>query len=134
MAHGHHVASTRMLVTVFGALIFLTIFTVFSSRFDLGWFTVPLAMIIASTKAALVVGFFMALKYDNRVNALVFAVGTIFVVVFLAFTLLDTTFRGDLPNTTEGTIMESDRATEALQARQDAGPGAAPAAPASPAH
>ncbi|NNE68898.1 MAG: oxidase, partial [Rhodothermales bacterium] len=118
MAHGHHVASTRLLVTVFGALVFLTLFTVFSSRFDLGWFTVPLAIMIAVTKAALVVGYFMALKYDNRVNALVFAVGSVFVVVFLVITLLDTTFRGDLPNTVQGTIMESDRATEALQARQ----------------
>jgi cytochrome c oxidase subunit 4 len=127
MAHGHHIASTRMLVTVFGSLIFLTIFTVVSSRIDIGIFNVPLAMLIATTKAALVVGFFMALKYDNRVNSLVFAVGVLFVVVFLTFTLLDTSFRGDLPNTTEGTIMEMDKSEAALQARQDAGPGAAPA-------
>ena len=118
-----------MLVTVFGSLIFLTIFTVVSSRVDLGALNVPLAMLIATTKAALVVGFFMALKYDNRVNLLVFGVGVLFVAVFLTFTLLDTTFRGDLPNTTEGTIMEIDAAEAALQARQDAGPGAV-AAPA----
>ncbi len=114
-----------MLVTVFGSLIFLTILTVVSSRLDLGAFNVPLAMLIATTKAALVVGFFMALKYDNRVNSLVFAVGALFVIVFLSFTLLDTAFRGDLPNTTKGTIMEMDAAEAALQARQDAGPGAA---------
>lgn len=134
MAHGHHIASTRMLVTVFGALIFLTIFTVISSRVDLGILNVPLAMLIATTKAALVVGFFMALKYDNRVNSLVFAVGVLFVVVFLSFTLLDTSFRGDLPNTTKGTIMELDAAEAALQARQDAGPGAPAPAPAPASH
>ena len=123
-----------MLVTVFGALIFLTIFTVISSRVDLGILNVPLAMLIATTKAALVVGFFMALKYDNRVNSLVFAVGVLFVVVFLSFTLLDTSFRGDLPNTTKGTIMELDAAESALQARQDAGPGAPAPAPAPASH
>ena len=123
-----------MLVTVFGALIFLTIFTVISSRVDLGILNVPLAMLIATTKAALVVGFFMALKYDNRVNSLVFAVGVLFVVVFLSFTLLDTSFRGDLPNTTKGTIMELDAAEAALQARQDAGPGAPAPAPAPASH
>jgi cytochrome c oxidase subunit IV len=123
MAHGHHISSTRMLVSVFGSLIFLTILTVATSRLDLGGFNVPLAMVIASVKAALVVGFFMALKYDNRVNALVFAVGILFVAVFLSFTLLDTMLRGDLPNTTEGTIMEMEAA---LDAGPDAGQAAAP--------
>ena len=127
MAHGHHIASTRLLGSVFGALVFLTIFTVISSRWDLGVMNVPLALTIATTKAALVVGFFMALKYDNRVNSLVFAVGTLFVIVFLTFTLLDTTFRGDLPNTTEGTIQDQEARDAALQARQDAGASAAPA-------
>ncbi|MBO6574929.1 MAG: cytochrome C oxidase subunit IV family protein [Rhodothermales bacterium] len=117
MAHGHHISSTRLLVTVFGALVFLTIITVITSRMDLGALDVPVALAIASLKAALVVGYFMMLKYDNRVNALVFAVGSLFVVVFLVFTLLDTTTRGDLPNTVEGTIMEEQRDLEALEAR-----------------
>ena len=125
MAHGHHIASTKMLVSVFGALIFLTIFTVLTAQVDLGIFNVPLALAIASTKAGLVVAFFMALKYDNRVNTLVFAVGSLFVVVFLTFTLLDTSFRGDLPNTTEGTIMEEEAEIEALQARMNEGNAAA---------
>ncbi|MFT5514312.1 MAG: cytochrome c oxidase subunit 4 [Rhodothermales bacterium] len=110
-----------MLATVFGSLIFLTIITVATSRLDLGPLNVPLAMLIASVKAALVVGFFMALKYDNRVNALVFAVGILFVVVFLSFTLLDTTLRGDLPNTTKGTIMEMEAALD-----DGSDPGSAP--------
>ena len=118
MAHGHHIASTRMLTTVFGSLVILTLLTVATSRLDLGALNVPLALLIAGTKAALVVGFFMALKYDNRVNALVFAVGSIFVLVFLTFTLLDTSFRGDLPNTTKGTVMDQQAADKALEARE----------------
>ena len=117
MAHGHHIASTRMLLGVFGALIFLTIFTVISAQVDLGPLNVPLAIAIASTKAALVVGFFMALKYDNRVNALIFAVGSLFVLVFLGITLLDTTLRGDLSNTVKGTIMDQEASEEELRMR-----------------
>ena len=72
MAHGHHIASTRMLTTVFGGLIFLTIITVVTSRIDLGIFNVPLALLIATTKGALVVGFFMApMHWIERVLAAV---------------------------------------------------------------
>ncbi len=125
MAHGHHILSTRTLATVFGGLVFLTVVTVVTSRVDLGVMNVPLALFIASIKALLVIGFFMALKYDNRVNALVFAIGALFVLVFLSLTLLDTNFRGDLPNTTRGTIMEQ----EAEEAGSGGGVGSGGGAP-----
>jgi cytochrome c oxidase subunit 4 len=48
----------------------------------------------------------------------VFGVGALFVIVFLSFTLFDTMFRGDLSNTTKGTIQEQQAAEEALQARE----------------
>lgn len=119
-AHGHHITSTRTLVTVFASLVFLTILTVVTSRIHLGPFNVPLALAIAGLKGTLVVLFFMALKYDNRVNMLILSVGTLFVIVFLAFTLLDTMYRGDLPNTQSGTIMEQQRAEEALKTQEPA--------------
>lgn len=117
-AHTHHITPTRTLVAVFGTLVILTILTVVTSRLDLGVLNVPLALTIASIKGTLVVLFFMALKYDNRVNMVILTVGALFVIVFLAFTLLDTTTRGDLPNTQTGTIMEQQREEEALQARE----------------
>lgn len=119
MAHtGHHITPKKTLIQVFGALIVLTILTVVTSQIDLGAFNVPLALLIAGTKASLVVLIFMALKYDNRVNSLVFFVGSLFVVIFLAFTLFDTLYRGDLGNTTEGTIQDQQRQEEALQERE----------------
>lgn len=96
--HAHHITPFKTLATVFGALVFLTLLTVFTSRLDLGVMNIPLALAIALTKGTLVVAFFMALKYDNKVNALVLTVGTLFVIVFLVFTLFDTVFRGDLSN------------------------------------
>ena len=112
----HHITSIKTLSIVFGALVFLTIFTVGTSRLDLGVMNVPLALVIAITKAALVVVIFMALRWDNKINAAIFAVGVLFVIVFLSFILLDTMYRGDLSNTTKGTIMEMEAANEALRA------------------
>jgi cytochrome c oxidase subunit 4 len=116
--HTHHITPTRTLVAVFAGLVVLTIVTVAMSRVHLGPLNVPIALAIAAAKGTLVVLFFMALKYDNRVNMVILTVGALFVVVFLAFTLLDTQFRGDLPNTTKGTIMDQAREEEALKARE----------------
>ncbi|MDA0684061.1 MAG: cytochrome C oxidase subunit IV family protein [Bacteroidetes bacterium] len=102
----HHITSLKTLSIVFGALVFLTVFTVFTAQFDLGAFNVPLALAIALTKASLVVLIFMALIWDNKVNAVILAVGCLFVVVFISFILLDTEYRGDLSNTFEQTLMD----------------------------
>jgi cytochrome c oxidase subunit IV len=117
-AHSHHITPTRTLVAVFLGLVILTILTVVTSRMETGPLHIPIAITIATFKAVLVVLFFMALKYDNRVNMLILSVGTLFVVVFLVFTLLDTMYRGDLPNTQSGTIMEQQRAEEAMKANE----------------
>lgn len=126
-SHGHHIIPMPLLLKVFGGLVLLTIITVLTAQIDLGSFNVPLALAIAFTKAGLVLTFFMALKYDNRVNSLVFAVGAIFVAVFLIFTLFDTAFRGDLSNVDDQTIADQQRQEEALLARE---PGSATAVPA----
>ena len=116
-AHEHHIASKKLLFSVFGGLVALTALTVITAEYvDIGSFNIVLALFIAGGKAALVVAFFMALKYDNRVNTLVFAVGTIFVVVFLSFTLFDTVFRGDLGNVDTMTATERLRREESLRA------------------
>jgi cytochrome c oxidase subunit 4 len=117
--HGHHIIPQSILLKVFGALIFFTVLTVLTAtQLDLGAFDVPLALAIAGSKAALVVMFFMALKYDNRVNTLTFVVGGIFVVVFLTFTLFDTAFRGDLSNVDPLTVEERTAEEERLRARE----------------
>ena len=113
--HGHHIIPMPLLLKVFGGLVFLTILTVLTAtQLDLGAFNVPLALAIAFAKAGLVLTFFMALKYDNRVNTLVFSLGVIFVAVFLIFTLFDTAFRGDLDNVDAETIADQERAAQAL--------------------
>ncbi len=119
----HHIIPVRVLATVFGVLIALTVTTVITARIDLGALNVPLALAIAASKAALVVAVFMALRYDNRVNALVFFIGSIFVIVFLALTLSDTALRGALGMTDAGAM------TEGGLSASTAAPGATPQAP-----
>lgn len=102
-----HVHPESFYFKIFGALIALTVITVATSYIDIdgfispgtphgaGGFNLALAMVIASTKAAFVVTFFMHLKDDNRFNALVFVGSVLFAGVFLAYTLNDTNHRND---------------------------------------
>lgn len=121
MAHDsdHHVLPKDTLFKVFGALIVLTSITVGVAYVPLGPLNVPIAIAIAAAKATLVVLFFMALKYDNPVNALTFTIGIIMVVVFITFTLFDTAFRGDLGNVTPQTVEEIEREQQEAQRQQE---------------
>lgn len=116
--HGHHITPKRTLLIVFGTLILLTIITGLTAQLDLGVLNVPLALAIASSKAALVALFFMALKYDNPVNGLAFSLGVVFVSVFLIFTLFDTIFRGDLGNVGTETISDIERMESLMRDRE----------------
>ena len=96
MGHGHHIVPIRTLAATFGGLLVLTVVTVITSRIDLGVLNIPLALAIAGSKALIVAVVFMALRYDNKVNALVIVLGVVFAIVFVALTLTDTSLRGRL--------------------------------------
>ncbi len=88
-----HVASAKMLITIFALLLFFTFLTVFlnkSFHFP-GGLEVWIAMLIGTIKAVLVALFFMHLRYDRPFNVLVFVSAFLFVSIFIGFTLMDTT-------------------------------------------
>ena len=116
--HGHHIIPLKVYWAVFGALVFLTLTTTEVASLDLGGLNVPVALLIAGTKASLVVLFFMALRYDNKVNAMIFSVGLLFVLVFIGFVLLDTEFRGEFDDLLKGTVMDQQATQKDLEARQ----------------
>jgi len=118
--HGHHIVPKRLLYKIFGILVVLTVLTAVTAQLNLGSINVPLALAIAGAKATLVVMFFMALKYDKRVNTLVFMLGTVFAAVFLIFTLFDTAFRGDIGNVGKETISDIQRREEMMRQREAA--------------
>lgn len=95
-AHGHehndmaHVASAKMLLSVFAALIVLTVLTVFlAENFHFGGIEVWIAMAIGTVKAVLVALYFMHLRYDKPFNIMVFISAFLFVSIFIGFTLMD---------------------------------------------
>lgn len=85
----HEPLPLRVYLGVFGALLVLTFITVWIAQFDFGIWTLPIAMLVAASKASLVVLYFMNLKYDSRFNAFIFSVGLFFLFVFVGPTLWD---------------------------------------------
>ena len=104
---GHHVTSLFLLRAVLGVLVFFTILTVASSRAEI-WVAevfeleiptlvnVFIAMSIATIKAIFVVSIFMHLKWDNRLNLMVFLFTLMGVGLFIGFTAMDLGNRNEL--------------------------------------
>jgi cytochrome c oxidase subunit IV len=92
-----HVIPVPVLIAVFLALIVLTVVTVAASYLPLGDLEIWVAMSIATVKAALVAAYFMHLRYDNPLNAVLFMIGLLFVGLFVGFVLMDAEqYRSDL--------------------------------------
>ncbi len=91
--HGHglaHIASVKVLLGTFGALMVLTVLTVLATKIDLGTdMNLVVALLIATVKAALVAMFFMHLRYDKAMHTVAFLAGLLFALLFVSFTLMD---------------------------------------------
>jgi cytochrome c oxidase subunit 4 len=93
-ADGHHgiahVASIKVLLGTWIALMFLTIITVAATKVDFGpSINLALAMAIAVIKATLVVLFFMHLFYDKLFHTVIIVGGILMASLFVGFTLMD---------------------------------------------
>ena len=86
---GVHVASVRLLITVWVALMFGTWLTVTASNIDLGSLNIWIGLAITTAKALLVGVYFMHLRWDKPFNAFVFAGAFLFLFLFIGFTLMD---------------------------------------------
>ena len=103
--HGHgdhregydfaHPIPLWILFAVFGALVVLTLLTVWQSNFDFGSYDVAIVMIIATVKALLVALFFMHLAFDKPFNLIIFFSSFVFVGLFVIFTLSDSRMTSD---------------------------------------
>ena len=128
----HHVDSLQLYFGVFGALIVLTVVTVGASYVDVGAANTPIAVIIASMKAALVAFFFMHLRHDKPFHALVFVAGLFFLSFLFLFTLTDEGSRGDVDGV-NGSLVEKP-ADSAAPVGAGSPSGAAGVATAQPPH
>jgi cytochrome c oxidase subunit 4 len=85
-----HVVPLRTLVGVLVVLLVLTVLTVAVTWVDLGDFNLLIALTIAFVKGALVLLYFMHLRWDRPFNAVVLLSALAFVMIFVGLSLLDT--------------------------------------------
>lgn len=78
-----HVTPFSTYAKVAAALFALTILTVVAHQMHLGAFAAPVAFLIATVKATLVMLWFMHLKDDNYTNRVIF--GSAFFFLFLLY-------------------------------------------------
>ena len=83
----HHVTGLGTYIVVFLALAAGTLLTWFASTIDLGLLNTPIALIIATTKAVLVILFFMHVIHSTRLTWVVIIgsfvwLGVLFVLTF----------------------------------------------------
>jgi cytochrome c oxidase subunit IV len=83
----HDVTSLSTYFIVFVALAAGTLLTWFASTIDLGWANTPIALVIATTKAVLVILFFMHVIHSSRLTWVVIIgsfvwLGVLFVLTF----------------------------------------------------
>jgi cytochrome c oxidase subunit IV len=86
---GHVIGNRFTYLLVFLALMVGTAVTVLASYVHMGWLNTPVAMLIAITKAMLVILFFMHLKDHPKLIKVTFAAAFFFFAILVAHTLSD---------------------------------------------
>jgi cytochrome c oxidase subunit 4 len=85
-----HIVPVRIYVTIFLALLVGTALTVLAAFYDFPWqFNTIIALTIASTKATLVVLYFMHVRYSPRLVWVIVASALFWMGILFAFTFSD---------------------------------------------
>jgi cytochrome c oxidase subunit 4 len=85
----HHVVPRTTYFIIFIWLAALLALTVLAAHVNLGMWNVPVALAIAMVKAALIVLFFMHVRYGSPLLKLFAAGGFFWLMIMLAFVLTD---------------------------------------------
>jgi len=87
--HAHHIVGPGVYVVILFALLLGTGLTVWASFIDLGFWNPIIALAIATTKATLVVLFFMHVKYSSKLTKLTVGAGIFTFLTLISLTLAD---------------------------------------------
>jgi cytochrome c oxidase subunit IV len=85
----HHIGHLSTYVMVFLALVVGTLATYGAAKIDMGNWNAPVALVIATSKALLVIMFFMHVKDSSRLTKLVVAGGIFWLCILLTLTMTD---------------------------------------------
>jgi cytochrome c oxidase subunit 4 len=89
-----HVVPKKVYFAIFGILLVLTFLTVLAAFYDLGPLNPVVAVTIACIKGALVVLFFMHVRYSDKLTWVIVITGFGWIAVLLVLTLSDYFSRG----------------------------------------
>lgn len=99
----HHIIEPYVYYRVFGVLMFLFIATVGVAFFDLSehlhWApaNIVVAMIIAVAKAAVIIMYFMHIKFSSRLTQTFAMAAVVWLIIMFVFTFADYFSRGWIP-------------------------------------
>jgi len=88
-AAGHHVLPDGLFVLVWIGLLLLTATTVGTSVFFPGRIGIGVALVVTPTKAALILMYFMHLKYEKVAYQVMFLVAVGILAIFMGLTFFD---------------------------------------------
>jgi cytochrome c oxidase subunit 4 len=88
-----HIVGTRTFIAVWIALLVLTAVTIGVAELQLGKLSMLANLMIASTKASLVLWFFMHLKYERPLFKYLLLVPIITITVIIGLTFFDIWYR-----------------------------------------
>jgi cytochrome c oxidase subunit 4 len=89
----HHIVRPRTFVLVWISLVILTGVTILASEMRMGEWSMLANLLIASTKASLVLWFFMHLKYEKRIFKMLFLVPIATITIIIGMTFFDIWYR-----------------------------------------
>jgi len=89
-----HITPTRHYIAVFLALVVLTIVTVAIARVDLGALNTPVALLVATIKATLVILIFMGVRWNTPLTKVTAISGFLWLIILFGITLGDYLTRG----------------------------------------
>jgi len=92
-----HIIPLRVNFLILAALLALLALTVGAAYVDLGRWNLPLAMAIAATKAALILLYFMHVRFGSRLTSVFAGAALLWLTILLVLTLNDYLSRGWLP-------------------------------------
>jgi cytochrome c oxidase subunit 4 len=84
-----HIPKVGTLVAVWAALIVATGLTSAVSYLELGWLNIVIALLIAVTKASLVVWIFMGVRYTTNLTKLFVVAGLVWLGILVLITFSD---------------------------------------------
>ncbi len=91
--HKNHISTYKAQIVVLLSLIILTVLTVVITSVHLGPYNTAAAMVIASVKAAIVLLYFMHLKFDEKIYRFMVTLVLAIYAVVVIITFFDYLYR-----------------------------------------